>query len=119
MHMGVAAGNMYLDFLYSALVEFPASFIIIVTIDRIGRRYPWAAANLVAGAACLVTALIPEGESAEQGLVVASHPGTVPGEQHPPEVQPQRSTNPCPLSGAASLIFSGTPHTAEVKLVDL
>ncbi|XP_009635480.1 solute carrier family 22 member 2 isoform X1 [Egretta garzetta] len=60
IHMGVAAGNMYLDFLYSALVEFPAAFIIIVTIDRIGRRYPWAAANLVSGAACLVTALIPE-----------------------------------------------------------
>ncbi|XP_068268913.1 solute carrier family 22 member 2-like [Nyctibius grandis] len=60
MHMGVAAGNMYLDFLYSALVEFPAAFIIIITIDRVGRRYPWAAANLVAGAACLVTALIPE-----------------------------------------------------------
>ncbi|XP_027735834.1 solute carrier family 22 member 2-like, partial [Empidonax traillii] len=60
MLMGVAAGNMYLDFLYSALVEFPAAFIIIVTIDRVGRRYPWALSNLVAGAACLLTALIPD-----------------------------------------------------------
>ncbi|XP_062428304.1 solute carrier family 22 member 2-like [Rhea pennata] len=60
MHMGIAGGNMHLDFLYSALVEFPAAIIIIITIDRVGRRYPWAAANLVAGAACLVTALIPE-----------------------------------------------------------
>ncbi|NXO81297.1 S22A2 protein, partial [Sitta europaea] len=60
MHMGMAAENMYLDFLYSALVEFPAAFIIIVTIDRVGRRYPWALSNLVAGAACLATALIPE-----------------------------------------------------------
>ncbi|KFV13947.1 Solute carrier family 22 member 2, partial [Pterocles gutturalis] len=60
MQIGVGAGNVYLDFLYSALVEFPAAFIIIVTIDRIGRRYPWAASNLVAGAACLATALIPE-----------------------------------------------------------
>ncbi|OXB69886.1 UNVERIFIED_CONTAM: hypothetical protein H355_003391, partial [Colinus virginianus] len=60
MHMGLMGGNIYLDFLYSALVEFPAAFIIIVTIDRVGRRYPWAAANLVAGAACLATALIPE-----------------------------------------------------------
>lgn len=63
MHMGMAADNMYLDFLYSALVEFPAAFIIIVTIDRVGRRYPWAMSNLVAGAACLATAFIPEGES--------------------------------------------------------
>ncbi|NWV67417.1 S22A2 protein, partial [Malurus elegans] len=60
MHMGMAAENMYLDFLYSALVEFPAAFIIIVSIDRVGRRYPWAVSNLVAGAACLATALIPE-----------------------------------------------------------
>jgi len=63
MHMGLMGGNIYLDFLYSALVEFPAAFIIIVTIDRVGRRYPWARANLGGGAACLATALIPEGES--------------------------------------------------------
>uniref|UniRef100_A0A8C0UEN5 Solute carrier family 22 member 2 n=1 Tax=Cyanistes caeruleus TaxID=156563 RepID=A0A8C0UEN5_CYACU len=60
MHMGMAAENIYLDFLYSALVEFPAAFMIIITIDRVGRRYPWAVSNLVAGAACLATALIPE-----------------------------------------------------------
>ncbi|NWR76100.1 S22A2 protein, partial [Centropus unirufus] len=60
MHMGIASGNMYLDFLYSALVEFPAAFILLLTLDRIGRRYPWAAANVMAGAACLVTALVPD-----------------------------------------------------------
>ncbi|XP_044527752.1 solute carrier family 22 member 2-like [Gracilinanus agilis] len=59
MHMGLVGGNIYLDFFYSALVEFPAAFIIILTIDRIGRRYPWAASNLVAGAACLISAFIP------------------------------------------------------------
>lgn len=74
MHMGMAAENMYLDFLYSALVEFPAAFIIIVTIDRVGRRYPWALSNLVAGAACLATALIPEGKSPEKSPVGDSHP---------------------------------------------
>lgn len=62
MHMGIAGGNIYLDFLYSALVEFPSAIILILTVDRIGRRYPWAAANLTTGAACLVTALVPEGE---------------------------------------------------------
>ncbi|XP_067411290.1 solute carrier family 22 member 2-like [Emydura macquarii macquarii] len=60
MHMAMAGGNMYLDFFYSALVEFPAALIIILTINRIGRRYPWAAANLVAGSACLITAFVPE-----------------------------------------------------------
>ncbi|KAM9233297.1 solute carrier family 22 member 2 [Dugong dugon] len=60
MHMGLAGSNIYLDFFYSALVEFPAAFIIIVTIDRIGRRYPWAGSNMVAGAACLASVFIPD-----------------------------------------------------------
>ncbi|NWX49399.1 S22A2 protein, partial [Steatornis caripensis] len=60
MHMGVAAGNVYLDFLYSALVDFPAAFILMLTLDRIGCRYPWAAANVMAGGACLVAALLPD-----------------------------------------------------------
>ncbi|XP_034966542.1 solute carrier family 22 member 2 [Zootoca vivipara] len=60
MHMGIGGGNIYLDFFYSALVEFPAALILILTVDRIGRRHPWAAANLAAGAACLITALVPE-----------------------------------------------------------
>uniref|UniRef100_A0A8C8S0J1 Uncharacterized protein n=1 Tax=Pelusios castaneus TaxID=367368 RepID=A0A8C8S0J1_9SAUR len=62
MHMGIAGGNIYLDFFYSALVEFPAALILILTIDRIGRRYPWAAATLVAGSACLITAFVPDCE---------------------------------------------------------
>ncbi|KAM7137034.1 solute carrier family 22 member 2 [Molossus nigricans] len=60
MHMGLAGGNIYLDFFYSALVEFPAACIIILTIDRIGRRYPWAVSNMVAGAACLASVFIPD-----------------------------------------------------------
>ncbi|XP_037673576.1 solute carrier family 22 member 1 [Choloepus didactylus] len=52
MHVGATGENLYLDFLYSALVEFPASFLILLTIDRIGRLYPLAVANMVAGAAC-------------------------------------------------------------------
>ncbi|XP_015415508.1 PREDICTED: solute carrier family 22 member 2 [Myotis davidii] len=60
MHMGLAGSNVYLDFFYSALVEFPAALLIILTIDRIGRRYPWAGSNMVAGAACLASVFIPE-----------------------------------------------------------
>ncbi|XP_057618580.1 solute carrier family 22 member 1 [Chionomys nivalis] len=59
MHMGATGGNLYLDFLYSALVEFPAAFIILVTIDRVGRIYPMAISNLVTGAACLIIIFIP------------------------------------------------------------
>uniref|UniRef100_K7GBK4 Solute carrier family 22 member 2-like n=2 Tax=Pelodiscus sinensis TaxID=13735 RepID=K7GBK4_PELSI len=60
MHMAMAGENMYLDFFYSALVELPAAFIIIITINCVGRRYPWAVSTLVAGAACLITVLVPE-----------------------------------------------------------
>ncbi|XP_042562208.1 solute carrier family 22 member 2, partial [Clupea harengus] len=60
MRLGILGGNVYLDFLISGLVEFPAAFLILFTIERIGRRVPFATANIVAGAACLITAFIPE-----------------------------------------------------------
>lgn len=60
MHVGATGANLYLDFLYSSLVEFPAALIILVTIDRVGRIYPIAASYLVAGAACLLMIFIPQ-----------------------------------------------------------
>ncbi|XP_063079304.1 solute carrier family 22 member 2 isoform X2 [Engraulis encrasicolus] len=60
MRLGILGGNVYIDFLISGLVEFPAAFLILFTIERIGRRIPFATANIVAGAACLITAFIPE-----------------------------------------------------------
>ncbi|KAM6965477.1 solute carrier family 22 member 2-like [Aplochiton taeniatus] len=60
MRLGILGGNVYVDFLISALVEFPAAFLILFTIERIGRRLPFATANIVAGASCFITAFIPE-----------------------------------------------------------
>ncbi|XP_029352681.1 solute carrier family 22 member 2-like [Echeneis naucrates] len=60
MRVGIAGGNVYIDFLISGLVEFPAAFLILLTIERIGRRLPFATANIVAGASCIVTAFIPD-----------------------------------------------------------
>lgn len=62
MHVGATGGNLYLDFFYSALMEFPAAIIILVTIDRVGRIYPMAISNLVTGAACLIMIFIPHGK---------------------------------------------------------
>ncbi|XP_070843569.1 solute carrier family 22 member 2-like [Chaetodon trifascialis] len=59
MQVGIAGGNLYIDFLIFSLVEFPAAFLILFTIDRIGRRLPFATANIVAGVSCLITAFIP------------------------------------------------------------
>ncbi|KAG7265010.1 hypothetical protein CRUP_038115 [Coryphaenoides rupestris] len=60
MRLGILGGNVYVDFLISGLVEFPAAFLILFTIERIGRRLPFASANIVAGAACFITALLPD-----------------------------------------------------------
>ncbi|XP_035535046.1 solute carrier family 22 member 2-like [Morone saxatilis] len=60
MRVGIAGGNIYIDFLISGLVEFPAAFLILFTIERVGRRLPFATANIVAGASCLITAFIPD-----------------------------------------------------------
>ncbi|XP_020842396.1 solute carrier family 22 member 1-like [Phascolarctos cinereus] len=60
MYMGATAVNLHLDFLYSSLVEFPASFIIIFTIDRVGRRYPLATSNFIGGVVCLILIFIPD-----------------------------------------------------------
>uniref|UniRef100_A0A3B4B5T5 Solute carrier family 22 member 3 n=1 Tax=Periophthalmus magnuspinnatus TaxID=409849 RepID=A0A3B4B5T5_9GOBI len=63
MRVGITEGNVYIDFLISGLVEFPAAFLILFTIERIGRRLPFAAANFVAGASCFITACIPDSVS--------------------------------------------------------
>ncbi|XP_019383197.1 PREDICTED: solute carrier family 22 member 3 [Gavialis gangeticus] len=60
MRLGIAGGNLYLDFFISGAVELPAALLILLTIDRIGRRLPFVISNIVAGVACLITALLPE-----------------------------------------------------------
>ncbi|XP_028996568.1 solute carrier family 22 member 2-like [Betta splendens] len=60
MRLGILGGNVFLDFLISGLVEFPAALLILLTIERVGRRLPFASANFVAGASCLLTAFIPD-----------------------------------------------------------
>lgn len=60
MRLGIVSGSLYTDFFISAVVEVPAAILILLSIDRIGRRLPFALSNLVAGVACLVTAVLPE-----------------------------------------------------------
>ncbi|NWI30581.1 S22A3 protein, partial [Sula dactylatra] len=60
MRLGIVGGNLYLAFFISGAVELPAALLILVTIDRIGRRLPFGISNIVAGVACLATAFLPE-----------------------------------------------------------
>ncbi|NXN99985.1 S22A3 protein, partial [Rhinopomastus cyanomelas] len=59
MRLGIVGGNLYLDFFISGAVELPAALLIVLTIDRVGRRLPFAVSNIVAGVACFVTAFLP------------------------------------------------------------
>ena len=61
MRLGIIGGNLYIDFFISGVVELPGALLILLTIERFGRRLPFAASNVVAGVACLVTAFLPEG----------------------------------------------------------
>ncbi|XP_036742677.2 solute carrier family 22 member 3 isoform X2 [Manis pentadactyla] len=61
MRLGIIGGNLYVDFFISGVVELPGALLILLTIERFGRRLPFAASNLVAGVACLVTAFLSEG----------------------------------------------------------
>jgi hypothetical protein len=61
MRLGLIGGNLYIDFFISGLVELPGALLILLTIERLGRRLPFAASNIVAGVSCLVTAFLPEG----------------------------------------------------------
>ncbi|NXU75215.1 S22A3 protein, partial [Oreotrochilus melanogaster] len=60
MRLGIVGGNLYLDFFISGAVELPAALLILMTIDRIGRRLPFGISNIVAGIACLITAFLPD-----------------------------------------------------------
>ncbi|CAG00150.1 unnamed protein product, partial [Tetraodon nigroviridis] len=60
MRVGITAKNLYIDFFISALVEIPAALLILFTIERMGRRLPFASSNFIAGLSCLITAFIPD-----------------------------------------------------------
>ncbi|XP_078261369.1 solute carrier family 22 member 3-like isoform X1 [Rhinoraja longicauda] len=60
LRLGIMGGNIYLNFFISGIVEIPSAVIILLLIDRVGRRWPFAAGNLLAGVTCLVTVFIPD-----------------------------------------------------------
>ncbi|KAG9493618.1 hypothetical protein GDO78_001483 [Eleutherodactylus coqui] len=58
MRLGIVSGSLYTDFFISAVVELPAAIFILLSIDRVGRKLPFALSNAGAGIACLITAAI-------------------------------------------------------------
>lgn len=58
MHMGATGAHLHLDFLYSALMEFPASFLILAVVDRVGRRHLLTCSTVLSAATCFLMVFV-------------------------------------------------------------
>ncbi|CAH1779983.1 unnamed protein product, partial [Owenia fusiformis] len=56
LNIGRLPGNIYLNFFMSGLLEIPGTFFLMLTLDRFGRKRPFAVAELLAGL-CLLACL--------------------------------------------------------------
>ncbi|RZC37106.1 solute carrier family 22 member 1 [Asbolus verrucosus] len=63
------AGNSYLDFIFTSLVEIPAYFACIYVVDKLGRKWSLSGSFFLTGVACLVFLFIPK-DSHTGSLVV-------------------------------------------------
>lgn len=59
------AGNSYLDFILTSLVEIPAYFACYVVVDRIGRRASQCGSFFLTGIACITFIFMPKGKSSK------------------------------------------------------
>uniref|UniRef100_UPI00398F89D2 solute carrier family 22 member 3-like n=1 Tax=Pristiophorus japonicus TaxID=55135 RepID=UPI00398F89D2 len=60
LRLGIQAGDSYVDIFVAGAVELPATILGALLVDRVGRRRPFVASNVLAGASCLLAACIPE-----------------------------------------------------------
>ncbi|KAE8750371.1 hypothetical protein FOCC_FOCC002930 [Frankliniella occidentalis] len=59
------AGDQYVNTVISGLVEVPSIALSILILLKMGRRWPFCLTLLVGGVACLLTLLVPKGDSTE------------------------------------------------------
>ena len=55
------AGDPYLNYFLSAVVELPALTLVLLLVDRLGRRICCVVAMVLAGLACFSTIFVPSG----------------------------------------------------------
>ena len=64
LSLGVSdlGGDIYLNTVISGLVEFPGFFLCIVTMNRIGRRWPLGVMMIASGVLLVLVIPVPKGE---------------------------------------------------------
>ena len=55
------AGDPYLNYFLSAVVELPALTLVLLLVDKLGRRICCVVAMVLAGLACFSTIFVPSG----------------------------------------------------------
>lgn len=55
LNSGNLGGNFYMNFFLSGLVEFPAYTIVLLLLDRVGRKRLHCICMIVGGTTCLCT----------------------------------------------------------------
>ena len=75
LSLGVSdlVGSPYLNLFISGFVEFPGFLIAILTLDRVGRRWPLAILMGGGGLACLIRIVIPPRKLGTHGLAVITY----------------------------------------------
>ena len=61
-------GNDFVNFVMSGAVEIPAYFIVILILNKVGRKWPQCLTMLLSGAALLLTMAVPEGNGRDSLL---------------------------------------------------
>ncbi|XP_074651203.1 organic cation transporter protein-like isoform X2 [Tubulanus polymorphus] len=54
------AGNIYLNFFLSGIVEIPAYILCIICLQKLGRRWPLVVHHIITGVALLLASVIPK-----------------------------------------------------------
>lgn len=63
-YYGPALGsNQYMSFFLSSAVEIPSYVVCWLLMDRVGRRWPLCLSMVISGIFCMVTVLLPNGET--------------------------------------------------------
>lgn len=66
------AGNAYVNFMFSSLIEIPAFIVTYAMVDKLGRRASQSISFILTGVSCFAFLFIPEGNRSLMGHKIGS-----------------------------------------------